>query len=304
MSSKGDQADPEADHGDLSRVIAYLAKVEPAIQGQNGSGVTFRAACDIVRFGIDDPETVCQILQDYYNHRCQPPWSRAELWHKAEDACQKETRRDRAPSRAFEPPAWTGDRRVQATEECPPEAVQAQRGACPQVPLDLVAEPGIDTDASLAGKPRTDCGNAERLVARHGDVLRYCHQWSKWLHWDGRRWKTDESGEIYRRAKDTALQILMEAYGIDDLRERKAHADWSAMSGNRSRIENMIAMARSEPGIQLALDDMDTHPWLFNCRNGTLDLKTGKLQDHRRDDCITQLCAVDFDPSASCPLYY
>jgi hypothetical protein len=27
----------------------------------------------------------------------------------------------------------------------------------------------------------TDLGNGERLAHRHGDDLRYCHPWKKWL---------------------------------------------------------------------------------------------------------------------------
>jgi hypothetical protein len=34
----------------------------------------------------------------------------------------------------------------------------------------------------------TQAGNAERLIARFGHKIRYCHTWGKWLIWDGRRW--------------------------------------------------------------------------------------------------------------------
>jgi hypothetical protein len=47
----------------------------------------------------------------------------------------------------------------------------------------------------------TDLGNARRLVAQHGQDLRFSHNWNKWLIWDGARFKVDETGEIERRAK-------------------------------------------------------------------------------------------------------
>ena len=57
----------------------------------------------------------------------------------------------------------------------------------------------------------TDLGNAERLVARHGDDLRYVHPWAKWLVWDGKRWKPDTTGEVERRARETVRAIHPEA---------------------------------------------------------------------------------------------
>ncbi len=34
----------------------------------------------------------------------------------------------------------------------------------------------------------TDLGNSERFVAQHGQDVRYCYQWGKWLGWTGARW--------------------------------------------------------------------------------------------------------------------
>ena len=57
----------------------------------------------------------------------------------------------------------------------------------------------------------TDLGNAQRLIARHGDDLRYCFTWDRWLVWDDRRFKLDTTGEVERRSHDTALSIYDEA---------------------------------------------------------------------------------------------
>jgi P4 family phage/plasmid primase-like protien len=158
-------------------------------------------------------------------------------------------------------------------------------------------------DSALAKMPRTDYGNAERLVARHGNKLRYCHPWGKWLRYDGRRWKIDDIGAVHRLAKSAARKVLMEASTIDDEEKRKAHVAWGFISESRAKIESMLAMATSEEGIPILPEDLDGDVWLFNCPNGTVDLKTGLLRGHRREDNITQLCPVTFDPSARCPLW-
>lgn len=43
---------------------------------------------------------------------------------------------------------------------------------------------------------RTDTGNAERLVARFGDRIRFCPPRKKWLYWNGKRWEWDVTGVL------------------------------------------------------------------------------------------------------------
>ena len=75
------------------RAIAYLSKCEPAIQGHDGSGRCFKAACKVGP-GFDlSPDTAIRLLLEVYNPTCDPPWSEAELRHKVEDAYATEARR-------------------------------------------------------------------------------------------------------------------------------------------------------------------------------------------------------------------
>jgi putative DNA primase/helicase len=46
---------------------------------------------------------------------------------------------------------------------------------------------------------------------------------------------------------------------------------------------------------------LDKDHWLLNMMNGTIDLHTGQLRPHRREDLITKLCPVHYDPLAKCP---
>lgn len=46
---------------------------------------------------------------------------------------------------------------------------------------------------------------------------------------------------------------------------------------------------------------MDTHPWLLNVANGTLDLRTGQLRPADRADLLTKAAPVVYAPTATCP---
>jgi P4 family phage/plasmid primase-like protien len=147
----------------------------------------------------------------------------------------------------------------------------------------------------------TDLGNARRLVRLHGHDLHYIHAWGAWLIWDGTRWVKDETGEIHRRARATVASIYSEAAAETDTAARKKLAEWAIGSESRARLDNMVTLAQSEPSIPIRHDALDADPFLLNCRNGTLDLRSGALRPHQRDDLLTKQAAVDYDPAAPCP---
>ncbi len=149
----------------------------------------------------------------------------------------------------------------------------------------------------------TDTGNAMRLVAAHGDDLRYCHPWARWFAWDGRRWPEDLSGEIQRRAQETVRGIYTEAQNAATEATRKDLASHAMKCESESKRNAMVSLARSEPGIPVLPEEFDRDPWLLNCENGTLDLRTGKLRPHGRDDLITALAPVEYDPQADAPTW-
>lgn len=186
----------------------------------------------------------------------------------------------------------------------PPKGVKVD-AADPSVDLEPEAplEDDQGLDLGLGKRPRTDLGNAERLVARHGHDLRYCHPWSKWLVWDGRRWSLDQTGAARRRARNTVRAIGREASAQADPEKRKAMLLWGLTSEKRDKISAMLHLAEAEEGIPVLPERLNADPWSFNCRNGTIDLRTGELRHHRREDLITQICPVDYDAAAQCPLW-
>jgi putative DNA primase/helicase len=50
-------------------------------------------------------------------------------------------------------------------------------------------------------------------------------------------------------------------------------------------------------------DNLDADPWLLNVQNGTLDLRTGKLRKHRREDLMTKLAPVAYEAQAAAPTW-
>jgi len=143
---------------------------------------------------------------------------------------------------------------------------------------------------------RTDIGNAQRLVDAHGHDIRYCAPWKKWLIWDGTRWKTDDIGRVVQRAKATVKAMWAQAVKADDDDERKTLLRHCAASENVTRLSAMIRLAQDE--VPVVPSQLDRQTWLLNCPNGTVDLRTGKLRPHRREDLITAICPTPFNSDA------
>jgi P4 family phage/plasmid primase-like protien len=152
-----------------------------------------------------------------------------------------------------------------------------------------------------AGFNLTDLGNAERFIARHGEDVRYCYPWSRWLVWTGARWERDEAGRVHRLAKETVRSIYREAAAAEDEGRRKALAKHAARSEAEAKIKAMLELSKSEVPISPAA--LDAEPWLLNAANGTIDFRTGELRDHRREDLITKMAGTDYDPRAEAPAW-
>lgn len=213
---------------------------------------------------------------------------------------------------------------VAAEQERQRSHERARRNGAPDGPAKK-RKRRADVDQGDDDLPLNDVGNGRRLVKRHGEDLRYCWPWGKWLVWDGRRWAPDASGEIYRRAKDTVAELAAEAgrrvaeltarlkgatdeaeqdaleAAVDRQRKLISHA---FKCQHRGRIEAMVALAKSERGIPVLPQDLDQDQFAFNVGNGTIDLKTGMLREHRRSDMITKLAPVEYRPGTEAPRFH
>jgi putative DNA primase/helicase len=103
--------------------------------------------------------------------------------------------------------------------------------------------------------------------------------------------------------KATARGIYAEAADEDDDDRRRELAKHAKSSESAKRIADALRLAQTEPGIPVLPEGLDRDLWLLNVENGTLDLRTGKLGDHRRENLITKLAPVEYDPDALAPRF-
>ena len=166
--------------------------------------------------------------------------------------------------------------------------------------LESQIESPIAVDDSLH---HTDLGNAQRLVQRHGTNLRYCFDSGKWLTWNGRSWATDNDGQVERFAKETIKSMYCEAGCSASVSDRGNLAKHALKSEAEGRLRAMVNLTKTESSIPVKQTMLDADPWLLNCGNGTIDLRTGKLLAHHRNNLCTKEVPIAFDPDAKCPTW-
>ena len=61
------------------------------------------------------------------------------------------------------------------------------------------------------------------------------------------------------------------------------------------------ALTELEAHTYVPVERFDQKPHLLAVRNGTIDLRDGTLRQHQREDYITNMLDIDYDPEATCP---
>jgi putative DNA primase/helicase len=159
----------------------------------------------------------------------------------------------------------------------------------------------LDGNDPLPREPKTELGYARRLIAVYGDRLRFVPAWNRWLVWDGRRWIHDSTGQAPRWMKVIARRLTTGALAIEGETERKAAMHLARRAESSASVRGALTLASTEPSIVVTPDDLDADPFLLNCTNGTLDLRTGELHPHDPADLLTKMTGAPYKPGAAGP---
>jgi putative DNA primase/helicase len=284
----------EADHSNFSLHLGDNEVLEKALRAKNGDKVRSLlvmgditgypsgseadyAAVGLLKFWTQDPTQIEGIILNSALHR------------------DKHERPDYLPRTIAKVLAAGGEtydpfRSIRNSVFQPRPERQPEQPGQPEEP-----EPSPQEPPDLLKQDHTDGGNAERLIAYRGHGLRYCYATQRWLCWDGQRWRDDVTEHARMLAVETALEFIRQCIAA------KQDDEFAVTSRNSSRITNMLREA--QPALAVTPDQLDQHPYLLNFLNGTVDLRTGELNPHRRENLITKLVRFDYDPEAGCVLF-
>jgi putative DNA primase/helicase len=116
-------------------------------------------------------------------------------------------------------------------------------------------------------------------------------------------WVWCDKGEAIDATKAVAKQFI--DIGRQQLSNDESRGSSLIKHGIKShdlkRIEAMLKLAASEPGMTVSINELDSDPWLLGVRNGVVNLKTGTLLANDPSMLITRVCNASHDHTATCP---
>ncbi len=159
----------------------------------------------------------------------------------------------------------------------------------------LIEEPSLAKQADLLQQPFNDYGNGQRLISLFGQSLRYCHAMHSWLgFFDDTHWEIDRKDATRKLAQETMLEFARQAMNGGN----EGAAKYAGSCLNSQRLT--AAMREAEPHLAVSVDELDTDPFALNFSNGTVDLRTGIIRAHRREDLITKWIPRRYRPATEC----
>ncbi len=152
-----------------------------------------------------------------------------------------------------------------------------------------------------SGDPRpveyADESLALRFSVLHRQDLRYVDVWGKWLHWISTCWEIDETLEVIDCCRAVARAASAEIMSAPEPNIRLA-----SIVASRKAVLAIEGLARADRRHASRTQDWDANTWIINTPDGTVDLTTGQLREHRREDYCTKMAAVS--PGGNCPLWF
>jgi putative DNA primase/helicase len=168
-----------------------------------------------------------------------------------------------------------------APGDLPANVVDFPNGrAAPEEDDDPIRPPEFSDDAL-----------ALRFAEKHKNGLRYIAKWSRWMMWDGTRWKDDDTLLGF----DFARRVCREAAA-----ECEKPKVGSAISSAKT-VAAVERMGKADRRIAATVDQWDRDDWLLNTPGGTIDLRTFETGPHQPTDYLTKLTAVA--PGGDCPTW-
>jgi putative DNA primase/helicase len=136
-----------------------------------------------------------------------------------------------------------------------------------------IADEGVEIIASQFGDATIQRGTedavADMIAEQLSNDVRYCVESGKWMRWVGTHWEMTQSRfafDLCRRAS----------------REHNTR-------GSSSFAAGVERFCKSDRRIEVSINTLDCDEYLLNTPAGTVDLRTGQMRDHSKNDLITRI---------------
>ncbi len=145
-------------------------------------------------------------------------------------------------------------------------------------------------------------GNARMFVDFFRRIILMNDTRGCWYIYDGRVWRPDNHNHrINEMAKDFHGRLSSFANSITSADTRERFLERVRKIDEKKFRDIMVKDAGADKSITVKMDAFDRDKYIFNCHNGTINLRTLDFRPHSPSDRLTKMTEVDYDPEATCP---
>ena len=150
---------------------------------------------------------------------------------------------------------------------------------------------------------RNEIGMGNMFADYFKQIARYNSERKGWYVYDGSVWRPDKGNlKVSELAKLLADKLYVFALTITEEDARKRFIDRVRKLQLRKNRETMLKDAMSV--YPISMQAFDRNKYFFNCKNGTLDMRTLEFREHRPEDYLTMESGITYDPDADCPRWH
>lgn len=142
-----------------------------------------------------------------------------------------------------------------------------------------------------------DIYNARVFRDLFKEKIRWCKDYGGWFIYNDHVWQRDGNDTIKRYA----IKAHGHMCGQLELMKDKKYFTHLKNSAADQKLNSMLSCAKAYLGCEA--DEFDADQYLFNCRNGVVDLRTGCFAPHNHEHLMTKIADVNFELEAKCPVW-
>lgn len=151
-------------------------------------------------------------------------------------------------------------------------------------------------------RPGDDTGNAQRLIDRYGDVIRYSYNRKKFYVYDGKVWSIDEIGAVNHLVDSVVDSIEDEEWEVkhsDDPEQQEKNENAAIdrknkhLARSRSTHAKKNMLTQAEHRVAVTPEEFDSEGSLLNIQNGYVDLATGERYTPDKTKMFSMITSID-----------
>lgn len=145
--------------------------------------------------------------------------------------------------------------------------------------------------------PWTDIGSAKLFADFYKNILRFVPEKKQWFIYENGIWQSDVGSlKAMKFCMELADLLHMFLLDLKDEHKREGFKKFTKQWQRHSYRVNLLKDAQVYHPISAS--DFDKDPYIFNCQNCTLDVRTRTMREHSPNDKLTKISNVKYEPFA------